>query len=222
MYNHTISVSNNQAFSKQYISLIYWMGGTLSGYTNYKTLFIQHKLTSVRKSILSTILKYCGIYQDVYMSQDKIAELSGCHHDTVLRTIKLFVEIGLLKKKYRGANRTCVYSLASFFHNARVQYALRDVFSNLYWSIKSAVRRCQSILGSLVKSVYKPITARLSNDKNKDINTIKKIKYSYQKPPEIKYNKTDDITVQRLQPTHNLFFNEFASILNLQGYSDNG
>lgn len=212
MYNNTISVSNNQAFSKQYISLVYWMGGTLPGYHNYKPLFIQHKLTSVRKSILSTILKYCGIYQDVYLSQDKIAKLSGCHHDTVLRAIKLFVQLGLLKKKYRGANRTCVYSLASFFHHERVQYALRDIFTNLYWSIKSAVRRCQSFVGGLVNAILKPITARLSNDKNKDINTYKKTSFEYTKRHIQDKNL---VMIYEPDPDHDRFFNEFATILNI-------
>lgn len=208
MNNYIISPRNNQAFSKQYISLIYWFGGSLSGYHNYEPLSIDHRLTSIRKSILSVMLKYCGIYQQVYISQERIAQLAGCHHDTVLRAVKLFVELGLLKKKYRGANRTCVYSLSSFFHHERVQYALRDVFPNLYWSIKSAVRRCKKLLSGLVKSIYKPITARLSNDKNKDIHTVKEY-------PKIERQITKKQPRDTSDPTHNLFFNEFATLLNI-------
>lgn len=211
MNNHNISPRNNQAFSKQYISLVYWMGGSLSGYGNYKPLSIPHEFTYIRQRILQVIIRYCGIYQNVYMSQDRIAQISNCHHDTVLRNIKLFVELGILKKKYRGANRTCEYSLTSFFHNQKVQWALRDIIPNLYWSIKSAVRRCQTMLSGIISS----ITARLSNDKNKRINTYKKIEKNNNKEEKYDLVYNSKPLIYEKGPNHDKLFKEFSSILGI-------
>ncbi len=219
MNNLNISPRNNQAFSKQYISILYWMGGSLSGYHNYNPLSIPYVFTSTRKNILSVILRFCGLYRDAYLSQEKIAELSGCHHDTVLRAIKLFVELGILKKKYRGANRTCVYSLTSFFHNERVQWALKDIIPNLYWSIKEGVRKCKKFLSELAMTIYKPnranykpVTARLSNDKNKSINTKKiSIKNNHE---DLKMHQKTTLNYEPNE-THNKLFHEFASILGI-------
>lgn len=174
--------------------------------------------TDNKKSILTILIKYTGIYHDTYISQRKIAQLAGVHHDTVWRTLKLFHALGIIKKKYRGANRTCIYSLGKIFHDVNVKWALKDILPNLFWSITTTVSRCKLMLSGLIKPIaasFRTDTARLSNDKNKDLNTIKK-RYEYTQKQEIK--KPEIIVKQKIMepdPDHDAHFNIFASILGI-------
>lgn len=182
--NTNISVRNNQAFSKESLQILYWFKGSLSGYNDPKGLFTNKRYTKNRKKILLCILKYIGCFSMVYISQQTIARLTGVHHDTVLRAINLFVELGVLKKKYRGANRTCLYSLGSLMYQPQFMFGIRYSLKNAYWAMKSSVARAKGMLSGLTGGLtanFRVNTARLSKDKTKDINTMKNINYLLQK-----------------------------------------
>lgn len=171
--NYNNSVSNNQAFLQYYNITVNWICGVTPELKDPEHILVKYKFTKNSRTILLTLLKYMGVNHSTYVSQDLIARKSGVHHDTVHRTLKLFHKLGIINKKYRGANKTCIYSFGKFLHDPQVKYALRDIIPNLYWSIESYVRICKKFLGSLIFPIaasFKHDTARLSNDKNKDIN----------------------------------------------------
>lgn len=183
--NYNISVSINQAFLQYYNITVNWMYGITPEIKDRQHLLVNHKFTENSRKILTVLLKYMGVNHSTYVSQDLIARKAGVHHDTVHRTLKLFHKLGIINKKYRGANKTCIYSFGKFLHDPQVKYALRDLIPNLYWSIESYVRICKKFLGNLILPIsanFKRDTARLSNDKNKDIHkrisTAKDIKDS--------------------------------------------
>ena len=197
MNNNNISVSNNQAFPKYYNITVNWMYGVTPEMKDPAHLLVLHKFTENSRKILVTLLDYMAVNQSAYVSQELIARKSGVHHDTVCRTLKLFHNLGIIRKKYRGANRTCIYSFSKFLHDPQVKFALRDLIPNLYWAIESYIRVCKKVLGKVIfpiAAVFKRDTARLSNDKNKDI----KKNYPREKDIKIqdKYIPTDiDISI---------------------------
>lgn len=221
--NTNISVRNNQALFKYYNITVNWMFGIMPELKDSEHVLMKHKFTKNSRKILITLLRYMGVNQSTYVSQELIARKSGVHHDTVYRTLKLFAELGIIRKKYRGANKTCVYSFGSFLHDPQVKYALRDLIPNLYWSIESAARICQKFLGALISpiaAIFKHDTARLSKDKNKDL------KYKYtrerreQKPEEFVPTQ-DDIDRYReyekdQKKKKDDFAEELAKLLGLQ------
>ena len=200
-YNTNNSVRNNQAISKEYLTILYWMGGVLEGYNDPDDIPTEKLFTENRKNILITVLKYIGCYSFTYISQETIAKKSGVHHDTVNRTIKLFVELGILKKKYRGANKTCLYSMGSFLYHPQVLYGLRNILPNLFWAFNSSLHRVKSMLASLkngLASTFTEVTARFPIGKNKYIKTDQNINLEHEKryrrpprdPVEIKNTTT--------------------------------
>lgn len=221
--NNNISVRNNQAFPKYYNITINWMFGITPELKDPEHLLVKHKFTKNSRKILITLLKYMGVNQQTYISQELIARKSGVHHDTVYRTLKLFAELGIIKKKYRGANKTCIYSFGKFLHDPLVKYALRDLIPNLYWAIESAARICKNLLGALISpiaAIFKHDTARLSNDKNKELKYIYTRERGEQKPKEFVPTQ-DDIQRYReyekdLKKKKDDYAAELAKLLGLQ------
>jgi hypothetical protein len=220
--NYNISVSNNQAFSKQHSNLVYWLGGATSATFVPEQLYTSFKFTSDRKKILICLLKYIGVYHQAFPSHNTIARLSGVHHDTVYRTIKLFVKFGILKKRYRGANKTCVYSLGSALYDPYVKWACKDILVNLYWAVESAVAKAKEMiqgLGSNLAASFNSVTARFSKENNKDINTYKSRTITEQKEEEFtptqedldKYQRHEDEVKKRKDD----YAAELAKLLNL-------
>jgi len=124
-----------------------------------------------------------------YLKQETIARRAGVHHDTALNAIKLFVEMGLLKKIYRGANRTCLYSLGSRLCEPQFVFGLRYSLKNAYWALRSCVARAKKMLGSVVGGlvhVFTKNTARLSKDKKKYLNTYKNSNFEVKNKMEVK------------------------------------
>ncbi len=168
---HNISARNNQPFFQYYYLTVNWMRGISPELKDSEHLLVKHKFTKNSRKILMTLLRYMGVNHQTYVSQELIAIKSGVHHDTVNRTLKLFHLLGIIKKKYRGANKTCLYSFGSFLHDPSVKYALRDLIPNLYWSIESNISICKKMLTGLlspVANVFRQNTARLFNNNNKD------------------------------------------------------
>ncbi len=175
--NYIISNRNNQDFYEYCYIIINWLLGSKIVLKDLEHLLVRYRFTDNKRKILEVLIRYTGIYHETYISQFLIAKLSGVHHDTVNKALKLFAALGLIKKKNRGPNRTCVYSLGSMFHDPKFKWAVKDIFPSLHWATSSIIRRCKSMLSNIISplvSVFNQNTARLSNDKNKDINTIKK------------------------------------------------
>ena len=185
MINSNISLRNNQVILQRDLQAIYWLGGRLSGYNEPEVISDLPKFTDLKKNILKTMLMYLGVNHKVYVSQQTIAEKVGCHHDTVYEAIKLFVDLGILKKKYRGANKTCVYFMGSLLYLDQVKLCLKDILPNLWWSFNSMMKIAEESLHNTFitmaqKSYFafnqNKFPARLSNDNNKDKNnTIEKL-----------------------------------------------
>lgn len=180
MINSNISLRNNQVILQRDLQAIYWLGGRLSGYNEPEVISDLPKFTDLKKNILKTMLMYLGVNHKVYVSQQTIAEKVGCHHDTVYEAIKLFVDLGILKKKYRGANKTCVYFMGSLLYLDQVKLCLKDILPNLWWSFNSMMKIAEESLHNTFitmaqKSYFafnqNKFPARLSNDNNKDKNT---------------------------------------------------
>lgn len=205
MNNINISLSHNQEKNKIFEHLILWMQHNLIESSDLEPIKIDHRFTKNCKQILSIIIRYCGVFHSNYISHNRIAELSGVHHDTVLRILHMFEELKILKIQNRGPNTTCIYELGSFLHDKEVIWQLKDIFPNLYWAIQSIIRRCKT----MVESIMQTFTARLLNNKNKNNITIQPI---HTKPEPIERR------IVYLEPdiqTHNKYFNEFAAILNI-------
>lgn len=193
-----ISDRNNQVFSKYYNVIVQWIKGGELNLKDDDHILMNNRCTTNRIKILQTIIKFTGIYSETYISQENIAKICGIHHDTVLRALKLFHELGIIKKVYRGANRTCMYSLGKFFNDDNVRWALKEVLPNLYWAIQSSIRRCKSMLSGLIGGLCRKIsfrgknnTARLSKDKMKDLNIIKDDIKNNQKDKNLKMTELD-------------------------------
>jgi hypothetical protein len=213
MYTN-ISVRNNQPFFKYYNITVNWIFGVTPELKDSEHLLVKHKFTNNSRKILITLLKYMGVNQHTYVSQELIARKSGVHHDTVHRTLKLFHALGIIKKKYRGANKTCLYSFGKFLHDPQVKYALRDIIPNLYWSIESAARICQKFLGALISpiaAIFKQDTARLSNDKNKELKYIYTRERRDQKPKEFVPTQVDIDRYRQYEQVEQKKKNDFAA-----------
>lgn len=190
------------------------MFGVTPELNDHEHLLVRHKFTENSRKILITLLQYMGVNHQTYVTQELIAQKSGVHHDTVHRSLKLFHALGIIKKKYRGANKTCLYSFSSFLHDPNVKYALRDIIPNLYWSIESNVRICKQMLGGLISpiaAIFKHDTARLSNDKNKDIFNTSIRERRDQKPKEFIPTSQDIVRYRQYEQVEQEKKNDFAA-----------
>jgi hypothetical protein len=166
---------------------------------------ISNRFTGNYKQVLTVVIRYCAVFHTNYISHARIAELTGLHHDSVLRILHVLADLEILKIENRGANKTCIYELGSFLHDKTVQQDLRHILPNLYWAIQSIIRRCKTMVGNIMQA----FTARLLHKRNTN-NTIDKKDHTKPEPIERK--------IVYLEPdiqTHNQYFNEFAAILNI-------
>lgn len=206
--NSNITVRNNQAFFSYYNVTVNWMFGISPEYKDSEHLLMKHKFTKNSHKILITLLRYMGVNQHTYVSQELIAQKSGVHHDTVHRTLKLFHALGIINKKYRGANKTCTYSFSKFLHDPRVKYALKDFIPNLYWSIESCARICQKFLQGVLSplaAIFKHDTARLSNDKKKEYKYILTREREKPKRDMISHNSWQNYLEHKLEERESMY-----------------
>lgn len=130
-----------------------------------------NRITPVYLAILKEFIHYTGVYGHTYVTHQTIANKVGCHQDTVLRASRVFRQLNILSVVNRGANRSCMTSLGSVLRDPKFLWSLRNVLPNLYWAYNNSsisIVKMLPNLYTLAKSVCETITARLSNDKNKD------------------------------------------------------
>jgi len=215
-YNN-ISLRNNQEKTNYFNVVVEWLKGNQPELKDPDNLLMIHKVTHNDIKLLTMLLRLMGVFHQTYVSQERLAKLTGVHHDTVWRRIKLFVALGLIKKQYRGANKTCVYSIGSVLHDTHVRYALKDVIPNLYWSVMSTVSRCKQMLGDIIMPLtqrFTPDTARLFNNNNKELNTRKKLSEKEEIRPLSQADKQKlDYYLEQEQKKKVKLQNEFAQIL---------
>lgn len=210
--NNNITFRNNQEKNKQYENILLWMQGDLHESIDCKG-YIGKKFTENSRQILVVLIRYCSLYQTNYISHDRIAQLVGIHHDTVLRTLHVFERLGIIRIISRGANKTCIYELGSFLHDTYVQWQLKDILPNLYWGIQTIIRRCKASIQSMVghwQVAKKPDTARLLNNK------IKRILYTKKTHEELEPKQEKEsiyIPTQEDKQRHDSLFLEFSAIL---------
>lgn len=221
MNKSTISLSNNQEKNKRYSYIIQWMQGTLTESIDSSPLFIGCKFTNNRRLVLTALIRYFSIYDDVYVSHERIAQLSGCHHDTVLNALHLFARLGIITIENRGVHMTCRYKLGSFFHQSFVQWELKAILPNIYWCIQSIVRRCKLTITALLsplimrrKYAKKPVTALLLNNKNKEDYIKREID---RKSTKMEQFREDPHAQQQITDQRNRFQEDLMSMLTIKG-----
>lgn len=168
--NCNISARNNQAFSQSPLYIAYWLGGSTPA--SFVPVDISNKVSSTYLDILKEFICLIGVYGHTYVTHQTIADRVGCHQDTVLRASRVFKQLGILTIVNRGANRSCVYSLGKVLKDIQLLWLLKDILPNLYWAYNNsslAIRKMLPMLFNAASLVKNQITARLSNDKNKDI-----------------------------------------------------
>ncbi len=149
--NYNISVRNNQAFSKEYLSVASMLGGSTPA------MFLpEHRsgYTPLRLKMINFVIRSLNINKVSFPSQSTIAKAVGCNREAVNRAFKFFEEQGIFivksgKKRYR----TNIYSLGAVLCNPQVRWALRYVCTGL----TRAYHRIASDLNDMVKkSIVEP------------------------------------------------------------------
>lgn len=97
-------------------------------------LSLQHLLIQCEKTILNYILHQRMIHACMYYSQARIARMTGYSRETVNRSIKKLVSLGLLHKMYRHKS-TCIYTTSPWFANISVRQTLTKILPALYMGI---------------------------------------------------------------------------------------
>lgn len=216
LYNSNISVRNNQAFFKYYNIVVEWLNGRDIELKDSEHILMKYSFNENMRKVTEYILKLVGSFDEVHVSQAQIAKHTGLGLRTVHRILGILSKIGLVHKQYRGANRTCLYTRGHILIDPLVKFSLMKILPSLYWASESLARRCKekfmSILSPLTAS-FKQVGVRLSNDKNKELNTIKKNIQSTKKTEEI---RVEIIRNYEPDPEHDSFFNEFANILGIK------
>lgn len=132
LINTNISVRNNQAFLKDYLNLVYWLGGSTPASFVPQQLS-QRRYTEKRIKMIQYVLRVINNNKNAFPSHESIARFAQCSVRAVINAFKIFKEDKLFEIDHRGDfYKTNIYKLGEFFKCRKVIYALRDVFSNLY------------------------------------------------------------------------------------------
>lgn len=227
MNNYIISGCINQEKNKIFIPALQWVHPVQD--SEESTIDFPHRFTEKKRAILNTLLKFIGIYQVTHVSQQTIARVVGAHHDTVNRSLSIFSSLGLIKKTYRGANKTCIYSLGHNLTDPYNAWIMKDTLPNLYWAIMQLHRSTRSkiqelavytaaVFNQTVKhkfSTFNQNTARLFMNKliqrNNSKNEEKEPKRDIVKVPIPRKKRFDE----EIHKDHSAYFNEFAKILGI-------
>lgn len=130
--NHNNSVRNNQAFSKEYLSVVYALGGVLPDNHSSEPLS-QRRYTPKRIKIIRIILNHINNNKITRLSHIGIAAACHLSRRAVLEAFKIFEEDELFEIEHRSLSHdTNIYRLGNFFKTREVIYALKDIFKNLY------------------------------------------------------------------------------------------
>lgn len=86
-----------------------------------------------RARVLNSILLLCSRYKLVYASQAKIAKMSNISLGTANKEIAQLAELGLIAKKYNGANKPCWYKVSTYFNDIDIKISLRTRLSIFFY-----------------------------------------------------------------------------------------
>lgn len=216
MININISTSQNQAFSSYYSIVIEWMHNRHFALKDSEHLLNKFVYTENMNKVMSYFLKLVGSFNDVYVSQSRIAQATGLGLRTVHRILQILSLIGLINKKYRGANRTCLYTRGPLLLDPNFKFSVMGILPRLYWATESLAARCKAKINMITSSLaarFGQVGVRLSNDNNKELKT-------YKKEPE--FTPTDqDLRryyehEERIKQKKDDFAQEMAKLLGIQ------
>jgi Crp-like helix-turn-helix domain len=117
-------------------------------------------------ALFDKLLYFFNTNQQVYVSQSKLAALTGCSREHVNRTLSRFKNLGIISSLYRH-NRTSLYRLSSYFHDFYVRNSLKSLFSSfarltIFWISPAFYSETEEKITRIYKGIYKKNLTRSS------------------------------------------------------------
>ncbi len=139
MNKNIISLSNNQAFIKDNLSVAYWLGGSTPA------MFVPEHLsnkifTESRRKMTEEVLRHINANDVAFPSHTTIAKAAGLKRQAAFEYLKWAEEIGIFKVIHRAKQwDSNIYFLGDVLKDCRVRWSLRNVFNGLHKAFSKTV-----------------------------------------------------------------------------------
>jgi hypothetical protein len=141
---------------------------------NPNTLGIILAFNPARLAVLNAIIILSKRFRLVYASQARIAKMAKVHLKTAQKEIQALTQLGLIAKKYNGANKTCWYKSSTYFNDLGVMESLSKKISLFYFTLRM-----------LISSPSEDTTRSIIDLRSKETKKYKKASYELKKEEKV-------------------------------------
>lgn len=103
---------------------------TISGLSIRELIQYFNSMPERSIKLLDRLFWLCQRYPSVYIAQEKLANWVGYCRKTANLYLKMFHEMGIICKKWRGVKKTCIYSVHPYFRNSGILEKLSFLFNS--------------------------------------------------------------------------------------------
>lgn len=116
----------------------------------------QNEFSKLQLVVLNRLFYFCSKFQNTYVSQEKLAILSGCSRATVNRLVFKLEKYGIIRSTYRHME-TSLYKMSPFFCDFYVRKKLSKLFKSfvvfpVFWL--GSITALGDDMNSLVTQTY--------------------------------------------------------------------
>ncbi len=143
-----------------------------------------------RLAVLNAIIILSKRFRLVYATQARIAEMADVHFKTVQKEVKILASLGLIAKKYNGANKTCWYKSSKYFDDLSVMESLKGKLYIFYFTLRMLISDpIEHTPRSIIDLRSKEINIKRNPPKKESMYPVKKQIPDKPQAGEQKYNK---------------------------------
>ncbi len=138
-----------------------------------------------RLAVLNAIIILSKRFRLVYASQARIAKMAKVHLNTAQKEIQALTDLGLIAKKYNGANKTCWYKSSTYFNDLGVMESLSKKISLFYFTLRM-----------LISSPSEDCVRSIIDLRSKETKKYKKASYELKKDEKVMEKPKEKISTK--------------------------